>query len=166
MRVPTSLKTLALLGIASLGLAGAPSHADNGFVYFYGNQNANPWIQNQAMQQARFQAELRNRIAQLDQRQDAQLKRILNGMEDGRLTSREAVGLLREHLAISALERKYLADGRLGPNELRDLEARLEEANRHITFENRDRERERDRDNRDNRDPRGPAGHPGDWERR
>lgn len=160
MRVSTSLKTLAALGIASLALAGAPSHADNGYVYFYGNPQANPWLQNQAMQQARYQAELRNRIAQLDLRQDAQLKRILDGMEGGQLTTREAVGLLREHLAISSVERKYLADGRLGPNELRDLEARLEEANRHITFENRDRERERDRD------PRGPAGRPGDWERR
>ena len=114
MSVSTSLKTLPLLGIASLSLAGAPSHADNGYVYFYGNQHANPWLQNQAMQQARFQAEHRNRIAQLDLRQDAQLKRILDGMESGRVTTREAVGLLREHLAISALERKYLADGRLG----------------------------------------------------
>ena len=53
---------------------------------------------------------------------------------------REATSLLREHLAISALERDYQADGRLGPNELRDLERRLDEASRHIVFESKDRE--------------------------
>ncbi|MGA7180368.1 MAG: hypothetical protein WBX11_12375 [Thiobacillaceae bacterium] len=78
--------------------------------------------------------------AQLDQRQDQQMQRILNGMESGKLTLREAVGLLRKHLAIANLERSYMADGRLGPNELVSLEQRPAEAERHITFEQRDRE--------------------------
>ena len=188
MKIQTSLKALAVLGATALTLA-APAHADddydngyygNGNAYgysygnSYGNPYANPWLANQAQQQARQQAEHRNRIAQLEQRQEVQLKRILDGMETGRLTNREAAALLREHLAISALERKYLADGRLGPKELRELEARLEEANRRITFENRDRERERnpqrdydwERDRDPDRRPGAPIGQPGDWGRR
>ena len=149
-----NLKTFALLGLASLTLATGASQADSGYIYFGSNPNANPWLNGPAYQQARYYATMKERIAQLDVRQDNQLQRILNGMENGRLTTREAAGLLREHLAISALERQYTADGRLGPNELRDLEQRLEEANRHIMFENNDREQQH-----------GPMGRPGNWDR-
>ncbi len=155
MKTLATLKTLTLLGLASLTLAAGASQADNGYAYFGGNPNANPWLNGPAYQQARYYATMKERVAQLDLRQDNQLKRILDGMEDGRLTTREAAGLLREHLAISALERQYEADGRLGPNELRDLEQRLEEANRHIAFENHDREQQR-----------GPMGRPGDRDHR
>jgi hypothetical protein len=158
MKITTSLKALSLLGVASMTLAAA-SHANDGYGYYGGTPNpapwygsvpnANPWLVNPAYQQARVLATLKQRQAQLDQRQDGQMLRILNGMESGKLTSREAVGLLREHLAIANLERRYMVDGRLGPNELASLEQRLAEAERHITFEQRDRERT------------GPAGHPG-----
>lgn len=155
MKTTAILKSFALAGLASLTLASGASQADTGYIYFGTNPNINPWLNGPAYQQARYYATMKERIAQLDVRQDNQLKRILDGMEDGRLTTREAVGLLREHLAISALERQYTADGRLGPNELRDLEQRLEEANRHIFFENNDRQQQR-----------GPMGRPGDWDRR
>lgn len=151
MKLATTVKTLTLLGLTSLTLASAPSQADNGFIYFGGNPNPNPWLNGPAYQQARYQAMMKERLAQLDQRQDAQLQRILGGMEDGRLNMREAASLLREHVAIAAMERNYLSDGRLGPNELHDLEQRLEVANRHIQFEKNDREQ------------RGPAGRPNDW---
>jgi hypothetical protein len=52
----------------------------------------------------------------------------------------EAVALLGEHVAINRLERQYLADGHFGPYELRDLEARLDRASRHIFFEKHDGE--------------------------
>lgn len=155
MKTTTALKTLALLGLASLTLATGASRADSGYGYYGNNPYNNPWLNGAAYQQARYYASIKERIAQLDLRQDNQLKRILDGMEDGRLTTREAAGLLREHLAISALERQYEADGRLGPNELRDLEQRLEDASRHIAFENHDREQQR-----------APMGRPGDRDHR
>jgi hypothetical protein len=150
MKITTTLKNLSLLGLTSLTLVAATSQADNGYGYYGGPQNpnpwfgtapnANPWMTNPAYEQARIVATMKQRQAQLDQRQDQQLQRILNGMESGKLTLGEAVGLLREHLAIANLERSYMADGRLGPNELVSLEQRLAEAERHITFEQRDRE--------------------------
>ncbi len=160
MKIATTLKTLSLLGLTSLTLTVGTSQADNGYGYYGGAPttnpwygaapNANPWAANPAYQQAQIIATMKQRQAQLDQRQDQQLQRILNGMESGKLTSREAVGLLREHLAIANLERSYLADGRLGPNEIVSLEQRLAEAAKHITFEQRDREQV------------APAGRPGD----
>ncbi len=155
MKTTTPRKTLALLGLAALTLAAGASQADSGYAYYGNNPYNNPWLSGPAHQQARDPATMRERIAQLDLRQDNQLKRILDGMENGKLTTREATGLLREHLAIGTLERQYEADGRLGPNELRDLEQRLEEANRHIAFENHDREVQR-----------GPMGRPGDRDHR
>ncbi|MDD4881559.1 MAG: hypothetical protein PHR30_08215 [Gallionellaceae bacterium] len=154
MKIATTVKTLTLMGLTSLALVAGTSQADNNSPYFGGNQNANPWLAGQAHQQMNYQMAFRARVDQLDQRQDAQLQRILGGMEQGKLTLREASGLIREHLAISNLERRYMADGRLGPNELNDLERRLEEANRHIQFEKNDREQA------------GQPGRPGDGYRR
>ncbi len=139
MKLSTTLKTLTMLGLTTLSLAATSSQANSGFVSFGGN--ANPWMTNPAMQQARYQAEMKQRHAQLDQRQDAQMQRILKGMDNGKLTTQEAAGLLREHLAIANMERGYLADGRLGPNELSNLEKRLEVAEKNIKWEIRDRER-------------------------
>ncbi len=111
MKIATTLKTMTLLGLTSLTLASGLSQADNGFVSFErapmsnpwaGNaQYANPWMANPAYQQARIAAEMRERQIQLDQRQDKQMERILNGMENGKLTLREAVDLLREHVDIA-----------------------------------------------------------------
>jgi hypothetical protein len=64
-------------------------------------------------------------------------------MEKGQLTMREAVDLLREHQEINALERRYSADGRLGPRELADLDRRLDVASQNIRFEKRDRDQVR-----------------------
>jgi hypothetical protein len=138
MKVATTLKTLTLLGLTALTLGAASSQADPG--YYGGNQNFNPWLNGPTYQQARYLAGMKERQAQLEQRMDNQLQRILGGMEQGKLTLREATGLLREHLEIGALERSYLADGRLGPREMASLEQRLDEANRHIMFEKHDRE--------------------------
>jgi len=151
MKIATTLKTLTLLGLTSLTLAAGVSQADNGFVYYErapmpspwaGNaQHANPWMANPAYQQARIAAELKERQMQLDQRQDRQMERILNGMENGKLTLREAADLLREHVAIANMERKFISDGRLGPRELVILEKRLDEASKRIMIEKKDREK-------------------------
>ena len=164
MKIAATLKTLSILGLTTLALSAASSQADNGYGYYGGNPNsnpwigaapnANPWLANQAFQQARYLAAMKQRQAELDQRQDAQMQRILSGMDSGKLTSREAADLLREHLAIANLERSYMSDGRLGPDELISLEQRLAEADRHIMFEKHDREQSR------------PMGRPGDMDRR
>lgn len=151
MKIATQLKTLTMLGLTTLTMAATPSQADNGYFYFGSNPmptpwasvppNANPWMHNPAMQQARYLAAVKQRVADLDKAQDAQMQRILNGMESGKVTAAEAVGLIREHVAIANLERKYTADGKLGMNELESLEQRLAEAARHIKFETKDREK-------------------------
>ncbi len=151
MKIATTLKTLSLIGLTTLTLAAVTSRADNDYGNYGRAPNpnpwagpapyANPWMANPAFQQAQILAAMKQRQAQLDQRQDAQMQRILSGMDSGRLTSKEAAGLIREHLSIANLERNYLSDGRLGPNELVSLEQRLAEAERHITFEQNDRER-------------------------
>lgn len=146
MKFATSLKTLTLAGLTAMTLAAPASQADTGYVYFGSNASpwaggqANPWMANPAMQQARFQAEMKQRHEELNQRQDEQMEHILRGMDKGRLTTSEAATLIREHLAIANLERKYVADGRLGPNELVDLEKRVADAGRRIVMESRDRE--------------------------
>lgn len=165
MKFTTTLKTLTMLGLTSLTLATTTSQADSGFGYYGGYQNANPWLASPANQQARYVAAMKERVAKLDQRQDFQMQRILGGMETGKLTMREATSLLREHLAISALERNYMADGRLGSDELNDLERRLDEANRHIMFEKNDREQRGDMGHPNVGRP-GDMGFPGDMGRR
>jgi hypothetical protein len=139
MKLTTSLKTLAMLGLTTLTLATGSSQANGGFVTF--GSNANTWASHSAVHQTRYQAEMKHRQAQLDQRQDAQMQRILKGMDNGKLTSREAADLLREHLAIANMERNFLVDGRLGANELAHLEKRLDIAAKNIKWEIRDRER-------------------------
>jgi len=155
MKLTTSLKTLAMLGLTTLTLAAGSSQANGGFVVF--GSNSNTWASNPAVHptryeardevrdevryKTRYQVEMKHRQAQLNLRQDAQMQRILKGMDNGKLTSREAADLLREHLAIANMERNFLVDGRLGANELAHLEKRLDIAAKNIKWEIRDRER-------------------------
>jgi hypothetical protein len=80
------------------------------------------------------------RLERINQRQDRQMQRILDGMENGRLTLREAVLLLREHQDIAYMERQYLADGRLDPFEFQTLDMRLDTASQNIRWEKQDGE--------------------------
>ncbi len=138
MKLSTSLKSLTILGLTTLSLASTSSQAQTGNVHFGGNSN--PWMNNASMQQASRIEVLQQRQTQLDRIQDAQMQHILKGMESGKLTSHEAAGLIREHIDIANLERSYLADGRLGPFELDNLEQRLNQAAKHIKWETKDRE--------------------------
>jgi len=133
MKIANTVKTLCLVGVTSLGLYAGASHAD--FDAYHG---PNPYM---AEAQPRHDVAFRQPLSRFDQRMDNQLRRIVNGIEAGRLTRQETVRLLREHQFINALERQYLADGRLGPRELSDLDRRLDQASRNILFENRDAER-------------------------
>ncbi len=137
MNIAKNVKTLCVLSLATLGLHAGASLAD-----FDGHRDGfrgNPYLQGPAPTQ--FDGAFKQQIAQLDARLDEQLQRILDGMENGRVTMLEAIHLLQEHQAINALERKYLRDGRLGPYELADLDRRMDVASQHIRWEKRDADR-------------------------
>lgn len=134
MTFRTQVKTLALVGITVLSLTAGVSQADAGRPF------GNPWLQPPAPVKASHHPVSKVDLERYEARQDKQLERILMGMERGHLNRAEATSLLREHLAIATLERQYLADGRLGPRELDELERRLDQAGRRIREEVRDDE--------------------------
>lgn len=132
MNIAKTVKTLCVVGVTSLGLYAGASQAD------YDGYRGNPYM---SAPQGQYHAGFKQQLDQFDVRMDRQLQRILNGMEQGKLTLREATVLLREHQEINALERQFMRDGRLGPRELADLDRRLDVASKHIQWENKDRER-------------------------
>lgn len=136
MNIAKTVKTLCVVGVTSLGLYAGASQAD--YEGFRGGYN-NPYLPGAQVQQRHM--EFREQVGQFDLRMDRQLQRILDGMEEGKLTLREATALLREHQDINALEREYMRDGRLGPRELADLDRRLDIAHQHIRWEKHDGER-------------------------
>jgi len=130
-----TLKTLFTVGVASLGLYAGASQADyDGYPAYRGN----PYLPQPQMHHYNNQEQMLDRF---DARLDNHLDRILQGMEKGKLTLREAIALLQEHQEINRLERRYTRDGRLGPRELADLDRRLDMASDHIQAEKKDRER-------------------------
>jgi len=137
MKVANIVKTLGVVGAASLSLQAGSSQAES---YFYANYD-NPWLSVPEYRQMQHRGGFREQAKVFDERMDRQLQRILKGMESGALNMREAVALLNEHVAIEKMERQYLADGRFGPYELRDLEARLDRASKNIFFEKHDDDR-------------------------
>lgn len=155
MKLAKIIKSLGVAGVTSLTLMAGTSQAEPGYNPYFGN----PWMAGPGYQQMQHRAAFRQQVAAFGQRLDNQLQRILQGIESDKLTKREAVGLLREHVAINNLERQYLADGRLGPNELRDLEQRLDRASKHIFFEAHDDDR-RGGPDRPGYDGRGPGDGP------
>lgn len=142
MKFANIVKSLGVVGATSLTLQAGTSQADSNF---YANHD-NPWLSVPEYQHMQRRGGFTQQANNFDQRLDQQLQRILHGMEAGKLNMREAVNLLREHTAINNLERQYLADGRFGPNELRDLEQRLDRAGKHIFLEKHDDERRGDPD--------------------
>ncbi|MCP5279348.1 MAG: hypothetical protein H6935_13465 [Thiobacillus sp.] len=132
MNIAKTVKTLCVVGVTSLGLYAGASQAD------YDGYRGNPY---QPAPQAHYNAGFKGQLDQFDARMDNQLQRILHGMESGKLTMKEAIRLLQEHQAISALERQFLRDGRLGPRELFDLDRRLDHASSNIFWEKHDYDR-------------------------
>lgn len=78
-----------------------------------------------------FQENLRM-VKEVNERQDRQLDRILNGFYDKRITMSEFRKLMDEQRAIRVLERQALADGFMNRMEFQKLDAALDAANRHI----------------------------------
>ncbi len=78
-------------------------------------------------------------VADIDQRQQRQARRIRAGFDSGQLSRHEARDLLREQRHIEKMQRRYLADGRLSRDEWRHLDAMLDRASVNIREERHDR---------------------------
>lgn len=77
----------------------------------------------------------------IDSYQREARRQIANGVESGRITSREAKPLLREAERIEIKENRFSRDGRLDPMERRELAQDLAVLNGWIAREKRDRDR-------------------------
>ena len=78
-----------------------------------------------------FQETLRM-MNEIDERQDRQLDRILDGLYERRISPVEFRRLMDEQRAIRAMERQFLADGLLTRFEYQKLDAALDAARRSI----------------------------------
>jgi DNA-binding CsgD family transcriptional regulator len=76
----------------------------------------------------------------IDFRQHRQTSLIRYGVQTGQITPREAQRLMTEQREIDRLQRQFMADGYLSPQERRRLELALQEARSNIREELRDRQ--------------------------
>ena len=113
------------LGVLALGfLAGgaqanwAPAHAPRGHAY----EQSRAWIK------------------ETDRRLEQQAARIHRGLHAGDLTRREYRRLSAQHDDIRAMQRHFLADGRLNAQEFHQLDRALDAAHRDIVAERNDRQ--------------------------
>ena len=84
-----------------------------------------------------FQASLRHMI-EVNERQDKQLDRILNGFYEKRITPQEFRRLMDGQRDIQRMERQFLADGLMSRFEYQKLDDALDAANRRIFKEGHD----------------------------
>lgn len=82
-----------------------------------------------------------NAFDRVDSYQREARRQIANGVESGKITSREAKPLLREAERIEIKENRFSRDGRLDPMERRELAQDLAVLNSWIAREKRDRDR-------------------------
>ncbi|RFS18395.1 hypothetical protein D0T08_03865 [Emticicia sp. C21] len=82
-----------------------------------------------------------NGYDRVDSYQREARRQIANGVESGRITSREAKPLMREAERIEVKENRFKRDGRLDPMERRELAQDLAILNSWIAREKRDRDR-------------------------
>jgi len=82
-----------------------------------------------------------DRSASIDERESRITERIQRGMNDGRITNREARRLQRELSAIEAKERAFKSDGRLSRRETDELNRDLNRLADHVRQQARDEER-------------------------
>lgn len=116
------------------------------------------WGHGGRWQEQRALAESQRLASQIDDRQDNQFDRIMQGFRSGRLTQNEFFNLMQEQRSIHKQERQYLADGWLTPREFDALNQSLDQAGAHIRYE------KHDRDAAYNPPPR-PYGGPAPWSR-
>lgn len=127
-----SKKLIQTLGLAAmLGMsAGALAYGNDDYRSSYNNGHA-------FNKHPVFQESLRLMI-EVNERQDKQLDRILNGFYEKRITPQEFRKLMDGQRDIQRMERQFLADGLLSRFEYQKLDAALDAANRRIFKEAHD----------------------------
>lgn len=139
MKTARIAKILTTAALASLGLAAGASQADS--YGFYAKVNAPEF--NLPARGPSFGPSFcppKAILSSIDQRQDAQMERITEGVRSGQLTRNEARELIQEQKRIDQLQRRFMADGRMDRGEWAELERRLDEASRDIRAEKHDDE--------------------------
>jgi len=131
----SSSKFLASALLAASGLIGIQTQAiaDD-------DHNFSRWGHGDYQQNMRTMQESYRLSGQIDERQDKQHDRILEGLRSGKLTQSEFFNLMQEQRSIRLQERQFLADGFLGPREYESLNQALNRADEHIRFEKHDQE--------------------------
>lgn len=150
----SSSKILGSVLLATAGLIGMQTQAMADDDRRFSN-----WGQSEQQQNRRAFQESYRLAGQIDDRQDNQLERILEGLRSGKLTQNEFFNLMQEQRSIRRQERQFLADGFLGPREYETLSQALNRADEHIRVEKHDLETRYGRP-----EPR-PYGGPAPWAR-
>lgn len=127
-----SKKLIRTLGMAAvLGMsAGAFAYGNDDYRSGYNNGHA-------FNKHPVFQESLRLMI-EVNERQDKQMDRILNGLYEKRITPQEFRKLMDGQRDIQRMERLFLADGLLSRHEYQKLDSALDAANRSIFREKHD----------------------------
>jgi hypothetical protein len=77
--------------------------------------------------------------AAINDRQESQIDRIVEGVNNGSITKNEFINLMAQQKKVSNQERQFLADGFLSQEEFARLNAALDQASQGIRSERRDR---------------------------
>jgi len=121
------LIALAAAGVLASGAAAAGtrdiSSAGFGHVQYQQNQHSE------------------DRAAQINEREARINARIQRGIQDGRLTEREAHRLMRELRDVTAKERTFKSDGRLNGREASELNSDLDRLAEHLRRQVHDNDR-------------------------
>ena len=128
-------KVLASALLAAMGLIGIQTQATAN-----DEHNFPRWGYGAHQQNLRASQERYSLSGQINERQNRQHDRILQGLRGGSLTQIEFFNLMQEQRSIRQQERQFLADGFLGPREYESLNQALNRADEHIRFERHDRE--------------------------
>ena len=83
--------------------------------------------------------------AAINDRQEQQVDRIVQGVNNGSISKDEFINLMAQQKQISNQERQFLADGFLSQDEFARLNAALDQAGQSIRFERRDSRQPRER---------------------
>ena len=122
--------------IQTLGLAALLGASAGAFAY--GSEDHRAGFDNRAFERHPVFKESLRLMQEVDERQDRQMERILNGLYEKRITLPEFRRLMDRQRDIRRMERQFLADGLLSRAEYRKLDAALNAASRGIHREAHD----------------------------
>lgn len=122
--------------IQALGIAAALGISTSAMAH--GNDDYRPEFDNRAFHRHPVFQESLRLMSEVNDRQDRQMDRILNGLYERRITAKEFRKLMDRQRDIRRMERQFLADGLLSRFEYQKLDAALDAASRGIYKEAHD----------------------------